>query len=207
MGIGCGTILFAAGGGGSPARHQGLIGHLRDAGYTVIAPEFVMLKVPRATAEEMGERIAIMADALASADPDLPLYGVGHSLGGALLIAFAGAGMWHGPGMRLPVPHEPRLARVVALAPPVEFFLAPGAAEKLAVPLLLRSAGQDAITPPQSHEAFVRRLRCPVDFAVEPLAGHFSYMDVQPPGAIDSLADGAAFRDGIAEAIIGFFAG
>ncbi len=204
MGIGRATILFAAGGGGSPARHQGLIGHLRDAGYAVIAPEFAMLRAPRATVAEMEARIAVMAAAFVEADPDQALYGVGHSLGGALLIGFAGADMWHGPGVRLPVPHEPRLARVAALAPPVEFFGAPGAAERLAVPLLLRSAGQDQITTTQSHAAFVGRLRHPVDFAVEPLAGHFSYMDVQPPMASDSLPDGAAFRAAIAEAIRAF---
>lgn len=199
-------MLFAAGGGGSPSRHQGLIGRLEAAGYCVIALEFAMLSAPRATLAEMEARIAVMAEALATADPTLPLYGVGHSLGGALLIGFAGADMWHGPGARLALPHEPRLAKVAALAPPVEFFLAPGATERLAVPLLLRSAGQDAITTPASHKAFVARLRCPVDFAVEPLAGHFSYMDMPPPGTGDGLADGDAFRAGIAAEILAFLA-
>lgn len=164
-----------------------------------------MLAAPRASVAEMEGRIAIMAGALAEANPALPLYGVGHSLGGALLIGFAGADMWHGPGTRLAVPHQPRLVKVAALAPPVEFFLAPGAAEKLAVPLLLRSAGQDAITTPLSHRAFAARLRIPADFAVEPLAGHFSYMDVPPPGSGDSLPDGDAFRARVADEVIGFF--
>lgn len=198
------TVLVAAGGGGSPSRHHGLIGRLEAAGFTVIAPEFPMLAAPRASVAEMEGRIACLAEALAKADPALPLYGVGHSLGGALLIGFAGADMWHGPGVRLSVPHQPRLAKVVALAPPVEFFLAPGAAEKLAVPLLLRSAGEDTITTPASHQAIVTRLRCPVDFAVEPLAGHFSYMDVPPPGADDGLPDGAAFRARMADGIVAF---
>ncbi|MXO70802.1 alpha/beta hydrolase [Alteraurantiacibacter buctensis] len=199
------TVLVAAGGGGSPARHRGLIGRLEAAGFSVIAPEFAMLAAPRASVAEMEGRIAIMAEALAGADPALPLYGVGHSLGAALLIGFAGADMWHGPGARLSVPHQPRLAKVAALAPPVEFFLAPGAAEKLAVPLLLRSAGQDSITTPASHKAFLARLRCPVDFTVEPLAGHFSYMDMPPPGTGDGLSDGAAFRARIAAKICAFF--
>jgi pimeloyl-ACP methyl ester carboxylesterase len=201
-----GTILFATGGGGSPARHQVLIGRLRAADYAVIAPEFAMLAAPRASEAEMLERIAIMSASFVEADPALPLYGVGHSLGGALLLGFAGADMWHGPGVRLTVPHQPRLARVVALAPPVEFFGAPGAVEKLTIPIMLRSAGEDRITTPQSHMAFAARLagHATVDFAVEPLAGHYSYMDVQPPGASDSLPDGAAFRAGIAEALLAF---
>lgn len=199
------TVLLAAGGGGSPARHQGLIGRLEAAGFTVIAPEFPMLAGPRATVAEMDGRITLMAQALAGADPSVPLYGVGHSLGGALLIGFAGADMWHGPGARLAVPHQPRLEKVAALAPPVEFFLAPGAAERLAVPLLLRSAGEDTITTPQSHQAFVERLRGPVDYAVEPLAGHFSYMDVAPPGSADSLPDGDTFRAQVADEVIAFF--
>ena len=74
-----------------------------------------MLSAPRATLAEMESRIAVMAEALARADPTLPLYGVGHSLGAALLIGFAGADMWHGPGARLALPHELRsLTRPIA---------------------------------------------------------------------------------------------
>ena len=205
----CGTILFAAGRGGSPARHVETIELWRERGFTVTTPEFPMLASMHPTAEELLGRVEAMSAALDETDSDGLVTGVGHSIGATLLLAMAGAQIWLGPGQRLDIATDPRIARIAMLAPPVGFFGAPQALDAVALPILLRSGGRDRAIPLETQQWLVDELspRMPVDYAVVAEAGHFTFMDVPPPNTPEPMPDAEQYRVKMAGEIADFATG
>ncbi|MEQ7873444.1 hypothetical protein ABDK56_05500 [Sphingomonas sp. ASV193] len=199
-------IVFAAGRGGAPRRHAALIERIEAAGIGVSAPDFPMLANQRPTAQELTARAEALAEAIAAAPAGAPVVGVGHSIGATLLLALAGGQMWLDRSGPLPSPRSARLVGLVLLAPPVGFFGAPGAVERVALPLMFRVGAVDTLTPPAALLELVERLRprCPVDYAVLPDAGHFAFMDVAPPGHEAEVAASAQLRAGLAGEIVRF---
>lgn len=204
-----GTILFAAGRGGSPSRHSAMIGFWREAGIEVIAPEFAMLPMGRPTPDNLLARIAILREALdvaGATEVAGPVTGIGHSIGGTLLLAMAGAHIWTGPGAKLAIDTEPRLARLVMLAPPVGALRAPHSLDGVQLPVMLRSGSADETTPSADHRWLAQALgdRSQVDFAVVEGAGHFTFMDQGPPGMAEPMRDAPAYRARLASEILAF---
>src|SRR6059058_1342577 len=92
-------VLFAVGAGGNPERHAPLLTALVDRGYTVVAPHFARLVSPHPTDHELLTRARRLALASGiAARPELPITGVGHSIGATVLLALAGAQLWTRPG-------------------------------------------------------------------------------------------------------------
>ena len=205
---GASHVLFAAGRGGDPARHQVMIERLQAAGLVVVAPQFPMLPPGRADRVALEARLATIDAQLSALPADARIMAVGHSIGATLLLAKAGAVLWLGPGDRIETPRDRRLVALALLAPPLGYFAAPGALDGLALPLMLRVGSADMVTPPASCDPFVAMLagRCSLDFALVEHADHFSFMDERPPGQPEPWAAAAAGRAQLADAVIAFAA-
>jgi pimeloyl-ACP methyl ester carboxylesterase len=198
------VVLFAVGAGGNPERHEGLLGALATAGCRVVAPHFARLATPRVSGEELQRRARRLRLALAELAGELPVAGVGHSIGAATLIALAGGQAWMGPGAPVTIAREPRLDRLALLAPATGFFQAPGALDAVRVPVMAWAGTKDAVTPPPQAE-LLRSLSADVRVIAD--AGHFSFMDLPPPHAIETLPDRTAFLTGLAAEVCGFVQG
>lgn len=198
------VVLFAVGAGGDPGRHGPLLNALVDAGFSVVAPHFGRLASTRPTEDELLLRARRLRRALdAVAQPGVSVAGVGHSIGAAVLLALAGGQMWLGAGHRIDIAAEERLARLVLLAPPTDFFQPEGAFDSLQIPILAWAGSEDTITPPSQIERLADALggRVPVDVRVTEGAGHFSFMDRPPPHSVEPLRDRQAFLDDLARDI------
>jgi pimeloyl-ACP methyl ester carboxylesterase len=181
-------MVFAAGSGGNPERHLPLLASLAEHGCSVVAPHFERLASPQPTEEELLGRARRLRLALDfAARPDLPVTGVGHSIGATILLALAGAQLWLGPGQRVDVNPDERLARLVLMTPPTGFFQAPGALDGVSTPLQVWAGARDVITPPAQAEFLKRGFQdhVPVDLRVIDGAGHFSFMNTLPPQTVD----------------------
>ena len=198
------AVVFAAGRAGDPVRHQALLDRISDAGLTVVAPEFAPFPMGRARLGDLQARIDGLDDALAALPASTRIIGVGHSIGATLLLAKAGAHMWAGPGERVRVAPDARIAGLVLLAPPVGYFAAPGALEPLSIPIMLKVGVRDAVTPPASYAGLRLTLegRLPLDFEVVDGADHFSFMDVRPPDQPEPMAAAETCRQHLADQII-----
>jgi len=202
-----GIVLFAVGGGGDPLRHAPLLDALAARSLTVVALHSPRLAGPRATGEELIPRAQGLRAALAAVGrPELPVTGIGHSIGAATLLALAGARMWPDARGPLPIEREPRLARLVMMAPPTAFFRAPGALREVSLPLLVLAASEDTVTPPAESEFLHRALagQAPVDLHIVQGAGHFTFMHAMPPDVADTQFDRAAFLDRLANVLADF---
>ena len=202
--------LFAVGGGGNPERHAPLLEALAARGCSVVAPHFERLTSPRVTADLLllrARRLQLALDAVAQ--PGLPIVGVGHSIGTALLLALAGGQIWMGPAGPLPIARDARLERLALLAPATSFFAVPGALDAVRTPLLVWAATEDAITPPAQAQLLADTLgaRLRVDLRVEPGAGHFSFLHTPPPHALEPLADREAFLARLSAEVSDFLGG
>ncbi len=190
------VVLFAAGAGGLPERYHTLLQTLADAGCTVLAPHFERLASPFPTQQELllrARHLALTLDALAP--PGVPVVGVGHSIGASTLLAMAGAGMWLGPGNRVPMAEDARLRGLCLLTAPLGFFQAPQALDGVKVPLQVWAGGRDTLTPASQAQWLADTLSASVtvDLRLVEEAGHFSFMDTPPPHAVETVADKAAF--------------
>jgi predicted dienelactone hydrolase len=145
---------------------------------------------------------AALGDALAGARLERDRYAmVGHSAGGYTALAVAGGHAMTVPDevedarllapdaelakLAFPVPTEPdrRLASAVLLAPAIGFFLADGALRDVEIPLLVRTAGHDAICSASKVAEALRSVPDPARVSsldVED-AGHFSFQSPFPP--------------------------
>ena len=193
-------VLFAVGGGGNPERHQPLLTALAASGCAIAAPHFARMTSPIPTDADLLLRVRrsrLALDALAR--PGLPVAGVGHSIGGAVLLALAGGEIWRGPGGPIPIPPEDRLHdrldRLALMAPATGFFRAPAALDAVRTRILAWAATNDTIAPPAQAQllADVIGPRVPVTVRVTDGAGHFSFMDNPPPQTTEPLADRDAF--------------
>src|SRR5689334_391659 len=89
------VALFAVGSGGNPELHLPLLQALVDSGCTVVAPHFERIMSPFPSAEELITRGEVLRSSLKLIDdPNLPVFGIGHSIGAALLVALSGGKMW-----------------------------------------------------------------------------------------------------------------
>ncbi len=199
------SVLFAVGSGGNPERHLPLLNSLAESGCTVIAPHFDRLATPMPTSEELllrARRLKIALDAVVN--PNLPVYGVGHSIGATILLAMAGGQIWMGPEQRLSIAPDVRLNRLVLMTPPTGFFQAPGALSAIHIPSQVWAGTNDVITPPSQAELLKRQLGSLVELRVVEGAGHFSFMNTLPPQTEDPLPEREAFLQCLAVEIRSF---
>lgn len=180
-------MLFAAGAGGDPERHRPLLEHLASHGCHVIAPAFDRLHPRDATTAELVARPTGLAEAVAErAAPDTPIAAVGHSIGAWAALCLAGARPHDRDGSVIPVPREPRVDSLVLYAPAAGWFRAPGALAAVSARMLVFAGERDQITPVEDVSCLTAA-PVDVDLRVVPGAGHFSFMDVLPPGVDDHL--------------------
>jgi pimeloyl-ACP methyl ester carboxylesterase len=201
------VVLFAVGGGGNPERHRALLAALAASGCTVVAPHFERMLAHESSDSELLLRARRLRLALhAAAPPGLPVAGVGHSIGCALLLALAGGQMWTRDRRLLPIEARAALDRLVLLAPATGFFQAPGALDAVRTPILAWVGTQDHMTPPEQTLYLKEGLatRVPVDAHIVEGGGHFSFMDELPPGVTDPLPDRGAFLAGLATEVVSF---
>jgi predicted dienelactone hydrolase len=125
-----------------------------------------------------------------------------------MLLALAGGQAWTRDGTRLDIAPEPRLQRLVLMAPAMGFFRAPGALEAVRLPIQVWAASNDVITPPAQAEFLRQALadRVAVDLHVVEDADHFSFVNVRPPLTTESLPNREAFLAELAANVIGFVA-
>jgi len=205
------VVLFGVGRGGDPERHLPLLEALAERGCVVAAPHFARLPSPIPTAADLRLRARRMRLALDAVDAaGLPVAGVGHSLGGTLMLALAGAQLWTLTGEGLAVtPLGRRLDRLALLAPATDFFRGPGALDQVQTPILAWTGTADVIVTPEQVRLLERALapRVPVETRVIDGAGHFSFMNVPPPHTNETLPEREAFLANLATEVGRFVTG
>jgi pimeloyl-ACP methyl ester carboxylesterase len=189
-------VLFAAGLGGNPSRHLGLLQSFAKHGISVVAPHFEMLASSIPTKAELLERnwrLTLAANKYCS--PGMSIAGVGHSIGTVILLMQAGAEASTLAGDRLTFGGKRILDRLVLFAPPADFFRRPGSLTPVNVPIQVWAAGKDMITPPAQAIFLKEQLggQTQIDVHVVEDAGHFTFMNELPPHVTDPHPDRNAF--------------
>lgn len=190
------VLVFAAGSGGQPGRHAGLLQALAGHGLTVVAPHFERLTGPFPSETDLLRRTAVLRACVDHAAAlQAPVVAAGHSIGATVLLALAGAQLWMSTGKRLQVEPDPRIGRIVMLAPPTDFFRGPFALDAVQISVQLWAGLQDNITPPGQARFLAETLpaRAAVDARYVDGAGHFSFMNELPPTVSDTLPDRPGF--------------
>ena len=190
------TVLFAAGRGGDPARHQAMLHSLAKRGCNVIAPRLAMLASPFPTQDELLTRSRRLAQAASSLIPEgSTLAGVGHSIGATILLGLAGGEIWTLAGKLPSLSARLDFVRLVLLTPATDFFRTPGALETVATEILAWAGTEDAITPPRQVAFLEETLppSAPITTRLAENAGHFSFMHDLPPHIEDTHPDRATF--------------
>ncbi|WP_110182904.1 hypothetical protein [Nocardioides solisilvae] len=203
------VVLFAVGAAGDPGRHAPTLERLAAAGLLVVAPPSERLASSFPTADELSARARRLADALTgtlaeAGREDLPVVGVGHSIGATTLLALAGGELWLGQKDRVKVALLPALDHLVLLTPATGFFRAPGALDRVSVPALVWAAAEDDVTPADGVTRLAEALRAhvPVELRVADGAGHFAFMDDPPPGVTDRTPDRQPVLDELVEVVV-----
>lgn len=188
------VVLFAVGAGGNPERHLPLLQALADRGCTVVAPYFERLISPIPTEIHLLLRARRLRFALDSVGrPGLPVAGIGHSVGAAMLLALAGARGRTLAGQHLAIARDRRLSRLVLFAPATGFFKAPGALDEVSATILAWAGTNDTVTPPEQVELLKEASSARVEVRIVDGAGHFSFMNAPPPQTAEPLTDRNAF--------------
>jgi pimeloyl-ACP methyl ester carboxylesterase len=139
-----------------------------------------------------------------SAPPNVPVVPVGHSIGAWAALCLAGATPWGADGQPIDVPREPRVCRLALYAPATGWFRAPGALDAVTVPMLVYAGELDAVTP-VAEAIHLKTAPAQVDVRIVAKAGHFSFMNVPPPGtAEDPSFDRDQFLTRLADATTDF---
>jgi hypothetical protein len=194
-------VLFAVGRGGNPSRHLPLLRSVAGLGCTVIAPHFDMLISLVPTKEELDKRVRrLEASATEYFKTDLPLVGIGHSIGGVTLLALAGGEAQTLAGDTLISGSKLKFDRLALFAPPTDFFRRAGALKLVRVPIRIWVGAKDSITPPAQAQYLkeVLLLQAPIDICLDEEAGHFSYVDELPPNITDSHSNRSKFLASLA---------
>ena len=197
------VVVISHGSGGSHLTHRGLGIHLARAGFVVLLPEHphnnrndnslvntaaILEQRPRDVRAVL-DWIAAEADFAGCIDP-AQVSIVGHSLGGYTALALAGGrprSFAHetdeGTARPVVVEPDPRVTRLVLLAPATPWFLAEHALDDVRVPILMYTADQDTITPPEHGTLLEARLagRGNLVHHVVTGAGHYSFLAPFPP--------------------------
>jgi len=200
------AILFSVGAGGNPERHMPLLQYLAQGGYRVIAPHFERMTQPEANAVELNVRANRLAAALSElAAGAVTIAGVGHSIGAAVLLGMAGGNMWLRNGAQAQV-LQVLLSKLVLFAPAMDFFRAPGALDSVRVPVLAFGGSEDKITPPDQLDALRHMPEANSLNSIHILAhaGHFSFMDVPPPGTVEPVHNKAQFMQTLHDDVLKF---
>lgn len=194
-----GIVLFGPGAGGDPARYETLLAAAADAGFIVIAPIHERFDGRTVTDEQMRQRAVGLADSLREIDrQDLRVIAAGHSAGGWAALCLAGAQPWGRDRRPIPVPVEPRVAKVVALAPTVGWFQAPAALDNLRVPVIVLAGAADTVTPPKTAE-ILRAAPAEVSVHTYDGVGHLDFLSALPPTVTPTPGlDHAAFIESLA---------
>ena len=175
------TVLFAPGAGGDPARYSVLIDAIRDAGFHVVAPQSERFDPRTVTTSQLQARVDGLNRALAEdGDVDSAVSIVGHSIGAWAALCLAGAQPWGKDGQPIDVSPNPRVTRLVLLAPTVGWFAAPGALDDVVVPVYVHVGASDTVTPPGTASV----LRSAPSIAViseHSNVGHYDFMSTLPP--------------------------
>ncbi len=193
-------VLFAAGRGGNPARHRGLLEALAMEGARVIAPHFDMAS-PMPGGGELRERARRIRLSLArDQGSPWPVSGIGHSMGAVLLLMLAGATVSTITGEQLTGSLDVSFARLILLAPPTDFFRRPGALSSVRTPLQVWVGERDHITPPEQARFLQQTLQgqASCELRIVQDAGHFTFMNELPPGVSDSHPAREAFLRSLA---------
>jgi pimeloyl-ACP methyl ester carboxylesterase len=180
---------------------------LAARGCTVATPHFERMKSLVPTVQELEVRARRHQLAFEEiARQGIPAAGVGHSIGAAMMVMLAGGVAWTMPGRPARVPTEKRLQRLALMAPASDFFRGPDALEAVRVPIRAWVGRKDSITPPAGVEALKSCLagKTEMDIRVVADAGHFSFMNVPPPHATETLADRDAFLRQLAQEVANF---
>jgi pimeloyl-ACP methyl ester carboxylesterase len=194
-------VLFAVGRGGNPERHLPLLRSVAALGCTVIAPHFDMLisLVPgKVELDKRVRRLEVSAVELFKAD--LPIVGIGHSIGGVTLLALAGGEAQTLAGDTMISGSKLKFDRLALFAPPTDFFRRASALKSVRVPMRIWVGAKDSITPPAQAQFLkeVLSLQGPIDICLDEEAGHFSYMDELPPNITDSHPNRSKFLASLA---------
>lgn len=199
------VVLFAAGAGGDPERYRPLLEELAARGCQVIAPVFERFVAREATPAQLLERPTGLVEALHDfASPDAAVTVVGHSIGGWAGLCLAGATPWGRDGKPFEVPRESRVDRLVLYAPAAGWFAAPDALAAVTAPMLVFAGELDAVTPVE-QAMLLKNAPADVDVRIVPKAGHFSFMNTPPPGAVEDAGfDREAFLGELARATAEF---
>jgi pimeloyl-ACP methyl ester carboxylesterase len=182
-------VLFAVGRGGNPERHLPLLRSVAALGCTVIAPQFDMLTSLVPSKAELEKRVRrLEASAAQYFKADLPIIGIGHSIGTVTLLALAGGEAQTLAGDTVMSASKLKFDRLALFAPPTDFFRRSGALKSVRVPIRIWVGARDSITPPAQAQFLkeVLSLQGPIDICLDEEAGHFSYMDELPPNITDS---------------------
>jgi pimeloyl-ACP methyl ester carboxylesterase len=201
------AILFAAGSGGNPERHLPLLNLLVERGCTVIAPYFDRITSPTPSADDLQLRVGLLQAAMKEiGELDLPIVGIGHSIGATLLLGLAGGQMWLQGGQRFPISQDERIKKLVLFTPPTGFFHAPKALEQVHAEVQVWAGSLDTITPPQQLEVLRDELspKCHFAFNIVEGAGHFSFMNELPPNIVDPMKDREVFLTNLGTEVCNF---
>lgn len=159
------------------------------------------------TKEDLNERIEQLEIVLGLySHVHQTLIGIGHSMGGTLLLTLAGGKALTFSGDRISPNSIWKFERLALLAPPVDFFLHPGALQSVNTQIYLRNGGKDNITP-SSKALLLKQIlekQGQINFLLDEEAGHFSYMDELPPQVDDSQSNRKAFLLDLARNIAQF---
>lgn len=204
------AVLFAAGSGGNPERHLPLLNLLVERGCTIIAPYFERIVSPRPGSEELQLRVDCLLGALnIIGESNLPIVGIGHSIGASLLLGIAGGQMWMQEGQLFPIVHDERIKKLILFTPPTGFFQAPNALGKVQASVQAWAGSLDTITPPHQIEALREALSPELNCEIHTVegAGHFSFMNTLPPNIIDPMKDRDMFLTDLGVAVCNFVMG
>lgn len=198
------TVLFAAGRGGSPDRHRGLINALANHRCAVVAPHFDMMPPIPSAADLLAriDRIRCAIDALHR--PDRPVVGIGHSIGASILLLLNGVEGWTKGGMEhLSVQREIEFEKLLLLAPALDFFPDPRALEPVVARVWFWLGRKDEMVPVAKVEAMQANARPghEIEIFIDELAGHFTCMDELPPQVKDTHPDRQSYLERLAEQV------
>ena len=131
---------------------------------------------------------------------DLPIVGIGHSIGAVTLLALAGGEAQTLAGDTVMSGPTLKFDRLALFAPPTDFFRRSGALKSVRVPIRIWVGAKDSITPPAQAQFLkeVLSLQGPIDICLDEEAGHFSYMDELPPNITDSHSNRSKFLASLA---------
>ncbi|KAB8031873.1 alpha/beta hydrolase family protein [Fluviispira multicolorata] len=200
-------VLFSVGAGGNPESHLPLLTSLTEHGCIVVAPYFDRLVSPQPTSDALLLRARQLHLALEFiACPNLPIMGIGHSIGATMLIALAGGQVWIDVKQKLDIKPLEYLNRLVLLTPATGFFQAPGALDAVHIPIQIWSGTNDVITPPDQSNFLKQQLEnsIPVDMRTIDGAGHFSFINTLPPQIRDEFPNRKDFLINLANEIQSF---